>query len=256
MPRFKLTLEYDGSAFHGWQVQADRPTVQATVEAALDNLTGEAPRVQCCGRTDAGVHALGQVAHVDLAFDRLSKPLAAPKLAEALNAHLKPAPVAVLACAELDESFDARLSARERAYRYRIVNRRAPLTVERGLAWRLAWPLKEGAMAEAAGHLVGKHDFSSFRASLCQAKSPVKTLDSLDVARAGELVTVEARARSFLHNQVRIIVGTLALVGQGKWAPGDVAEALARRERNAAGPTAPPDGLYFLGARYPGDSAD
>ncbi len=245
MTRFRLTLEYDGTGFVGWQRQANGPSVQAAVEDAVFGFAGERVTVQGAGRTDSGVHALGQVAHLDLAKETTAETVMA-----ALNHHLGPAPVAVLDCAAAADDFHARFSATQRHYRYRIVNRRAPLTVDRGRAWRVPKPLDAAAMQAAADRLVGRHDFTSFRAAECQARSPVKTLDRLAVARAGSEITVEAQARSFLHHQVRAMVGTLKLVGEGKWDADQVAAALAARERAAAGPNAPPDGLYLTRVDY------
>ncbi len=245
MPRWKLTLEYHGGPFRGWQRQEDLPSVQGAVEAALRRLEPDAPGIVGAGRTDAGVHATGQVAHCDLARDW--DPF---RLAEALNHHLRPDPVAVLSAERAADDFHARFDAIERRYLYRVVTRRAPLTIERGLAWRVPYPLDAGAMQEAAAHLVGNHDFTTFRSSICQAKSPVKTLDALDVKAEGDEVFFEVRARSFLHNQVRSFVGTLERVGAGKWRPERVAEALAARDRAACGPVAPPDGLYLEAVRY------
>jgi len=245
MPRYRLTLEYDGAGFVGWQRQDNGPSVQAALEGAIAAFCGETVTVHGAGRTDAGVHALAQVAHVDLTRD------AAPdRVRDALNAHLRAAPVAVLAAARVPDEFHARFDARERRYLYRIVNRRAPLVLDRGRAWFVPVPLDAAAMHDAARALIGRHDFTSFRASECQATSPVKTLDALDVARAGEEVHITARARSFLYNQVRILVGTLQLVGTGKWRRADVARALAARDRTTAGPTAPPEGLYLTGVGY------
>ncbi len=245
MTRYKLTLEYDGAGFVGWQRQDNGPSVQAALEAAVAGFCGEAVTAQGAGRTDAGVHALGQVAHIDLA-----KETDADTVRDALNAHLKPAAVAVLAAQVVDDDFHARFSALERAYRYRIVNRRAPLALDRGRAWFVPQPLDAAAMQAAASALIGKHDFTSFRASQCQAKSPVKTLDVLDVSRDGQELRIEARARSFLHHQVRNMVGTLKLVGEGKWTRAEVARALEARDRAAAGPTAPADGLYLVSVGY------
>lgn len=245
MTRFRLTLEYDGSPFVGWQRQAGGPSVQQALEEAVFGFAQERVTVFGAGRTDAGVHATGQVAHFDLA-----KQTDATTVRDALNHHLRPKPIAVLAAAQADEAFDARFSARARIYRYRIVNRRAPLTLERGRAWQVAAPLDEGAMAEAAKALVGRHDFTSFRAVACQAASPVKTLDALSVARTGEVVVVSARARSFLQHQVRIMTGALKLVGEGKWRASDVERALAARDRARGGATAPPDGLYLTEVLY------
>ncbi len=246
MPRYRLTLEYDGAPFAGWQRQADRPSVQQAVEEAVAGLTGEAAHVQGAGRTDAGVHATGQVAHLDLAKD-----WAPFRLMEALNHWLRPAPVAVLAAERVADDFHARFDAIEREYLYRIVNRRAPLALGRGQAWQVRHPLDAAAMAEGAARLIGRRDFTTFRAALCQAKSPVKTLDELSVTREGEAVLIRARARSFLHSQVRSFVGTLERVGAGAWSPEDVTRALEARSRAACGPVAPPDGLHLVAVRYP-----
>jgi len=243
--RYKLTLEYDGRGFVGWQRQDNGPSVQAALEAAVTRFCGEAATVHGAGRTDAGVHALAQVAHIEL-----EKETGADTLRDALNFHLKPAAVAVLAAEAVADDFHARFSATERAYRYRIVNRRAPLALDRGRAWFVPVPLDAAAMGEAARALLGKHDFTSFRAGECQAKSPVKTLDALEVSRDGDEIRIEARARSFLHHQVRNMVGTLKLVGEGKWSRADMEAALAARDRRAAGPTAPADGLYLVAVRY------
>ncbi len=245
MTRYKLTLEYDGRGFVGWQRQDNGPSVQAALERAVQRFCAEAVCVEAAGRTDSGVHALGQVAHVDL-----DKATDAETLRDALNFHLKPAAVAVLSAEAVAPDFHARFSATERRYRYRIVNRRARLTLDQGRAWFVPVPLDAGAMGDAAQALAGRHDFTSFRASECQAKSPVKTLAALEVSRAGEEIQIEARARSFLHHQVRNMVGTLKLVGEGKWSRDDVARALAAGDRKAAGPTAPADGLYLVAVRY------
>ena len=245
MTRYKLTLEYDGRGFVGWQRQDNGPSVQAALEAAVERFCGEAVTVHGAGRTDAGVHALAQVAHIDL-----DQETGADTLRDALNFHLKPAAVAVLAAEAVADDFHARFSATERAYRYRIVNRRAPLALDRGRAWFVPVPLDAGAMHEAARALLGKHDFTSFRAGGCQAKSPVKTLDALEVSRDGDEIRIEARARSFLHHQVRNMAGSLRLAGEGKWTRADMERALAARDRRAAGPTAPADGLYLVAVRY------
>ena len=246
MPRYRLTLEYDGRPFVGWQRQANGPSVQAALEAAIHALCGESVTVVGAGRTDAGVHASGQVAHFDVerGFD-------ADTIADALNHHVRPAPIAIVAAAVVDAEFHARFSAIGRSYRYSIVNRRAPLALDAGRAWRVGVPLDAAAMDTAAQVLVGEHDFSTFRASECQAKSPLKTLDRLSVTRTDDEVRVVAEARSFLHHQVRNFVGTLKLVGAGKWSAADVAAALAACDRQAGGPTAPPDGLYLTHVRYP-----
>jgi len=245
MPRYRLTLEYDGTGLVGWQRQENGPSVQQHLEAAITGFCGETVTVFAAGRTDAGVHALGQVAHIDL--DRDAEP---DTVRDALNHHLKPARIAVLAAERVDDDFHARFSARERQYLYRIVNRRAPLTVDEGYAWWVPPALDAVAMHAAAQVLVGKHDFSSFRAAECQAKSPVKTLDALAVARDGDWVLVTARARSFLHHQVRNIVGTLRRVGEGKWSADDVRAALEARDRAKAGATAPACGLYLTRVVY------
>ena len=246
MTRFALTIDYDGRPFMGWQRQKHGPSVQQALEAAVMAITGETAAVQAAGRTDAGVHALAMRAHVDIA-----KPMTPFRLMEALNARLRPAPVAVLACEAVADDWHARFSCLGRAYEYRIVNRRAPLTREVGLAWQVPQPLDAAAMAAAAAVLVGRHDFTTFRSAHCQADSPVRTLDRLAVTRDGERVTIEAAARSFLHHQVRSMVGCLALVGMGRWSVDDVAAALTARNRAALGLNAPPDGLYFVGASYP-----
>lgn len=246
MQRWKLTIEYDGRPFVGWQRQDNGPSVQQALEAAAEKLTGGAPvRAHASGRTDAGVHAKGQVAHIDL-----ERPMTADKLHDALNHHLRPLPIAVVRAEAVGEDFHARLSSLGRSYEYRIVNRRAPLALESGRAWHVQRPLDVEAMNAGAAFLLGHHDFTSFRAALCQAKSPVKTLDRLEVVRQGDEIVVFAAARSFLHHQVRNMVGTLEMVGAGKWPPERVGRALAARDRAAAGPTAPPDGLYFMESRY------
>jgi tRNA pseudouridine38-40 synthase len=243
--RYKLTLEYDGTNFVGWQRQDNGPSIQQALEEAIEKFCGALVTVTGAGRTDSGVHALGQVAHVDL-----PKSEPADVVRDAVNHHLKPAPIAVLAAAEAADDFHARFSAIGRHYRYRIVNRRSPLAIERGRAWWVPRRLDAGAMAAAATLLIGHHDFTSFRASLCQAPSPTVTLDALDIVRGGEEISIDARARSFLHHQVRNIVGTLKLVGEGRWTADDVARALAARDRGAGGPTAPPEGLYLVEVSY------
>ncbi|HXY89026.1 MAG TPA: tRNA pseudouridine(38-40) synthase TruA [Xanthobacteraceae bacterium] len=247
MPRYKLTLEYDGTPFVGWQVQENGPSVAAALADAIERFAGERPDVTGAGRTDAGVHALGQVAHVDLAKDWDGE-----VVRDALNAHLRPHPIAVLAAERAAADFHARFSATARHYRYCIVNRRADLALERDRAWRIAKPLDAGAMHAAAQALVGHHDFTTFRSTECQAKSPQKTLDRLDVARDGEEIRIETSARSFLHHQVRSMVGSLALVGEGRWRADDLAKALAARDRAACGPVAPACGLYLLRVDYAG----
>lgn len=245
MPRYCLILEYDGGALVGWQRQRNGLSVQEVLETAVERFCGEPVTVHGAGRTDAGVHALGQAAHLDL--PRAADP---DTIRNALNFHIKPHAVAVLAATPVDERFDARRSARGRHYRYRILNRRAPAVLNRGRVWHIGTPLDAAAMQQAAQLLLGRHDFSSFRDSLCQAKSPVKTLDRLDVSCHGDEIHIEARARSFLHHQVRNMVGTLKLVGAGKWQVADVARALAARDRRAGGPTAPPEGLYLVSVLY------
>lgn len=245
MPRYKLTIEYDGTGFAGWQRQANGASIQASLEDAVFGFSGERIRVYGAGRTDAGVHALGQCAHLDLARE-----MEPAKLRDAVNAHVRPRPIAVLDAARTADDFDARRHARLRTYRYRIVNRPAPLALERERAWHVRPALDVEAMQDAARHLIGRHDFSTFRAAECQAKSPLKTLDRLDLWRAGEEIVIEAEARSFLHNQVRAMVGTLALVGRGRWSPAHVAAALDARDRTKGGPNAPPHGLYLVRVAY------
>ena len=252
MPRYALKIEYDGGPFAGWQRQAEHPSVQGAVEAALAKLEADVPSIAAAGRTDAGVHAWGQVAHCDMG--REWDPF---RLSEALNYHLKPLPVAVVAAAEVPEDWHARFSAAGRRYLYRIVTRRAPLTHDRGLAWRVAHGLDAAAMHEAAQGLIGQHDFTTFRSVQCQAESPVKTLDRLDVSAhpypGGAEIRFEVAARSFLHNQVRSFVGTLERVGAGRWSAADVARALEAADRAACGPVAPPDGLALAAVVYPED---
>lgn len=251
MTRFRLTVEFDGRPFMGWQRQAHGPSVQQAIERAAFAVTGETVAAHAAGRTDAGVHGLGMVAHVEIA-----RGIAPFRLMEALNAKLKPDPVAILDCEAVADDWHARFSCIGRRYRYVIVNRRAPLTLDAGLAWRIAHPLDAAAMHEAAQHLVGRHDFTTFRSVHCQSQSPLKSLDRLDVQRTGDRVTIEADARSFLHHQVRSMVGCLALVGQDKWRAADVKTALDARDRAALGLNAPPDGLYFLEAVYPDQPGD
>ena len=245
MPRYKLTIEYDGRDFVGWQRQDNGPSVQAALEAAVHAFCGEQVLVQGAGRTDAGVHALGQVAHVDFLRPHTTKTVRA-----AINHHVQLAAVAVLAAEEVDAAFHARFSATGRRYRYRILNRRAPPALDRGRVWWVPAPLDAAAMQAAAAVLPGRHDFTSFRAVQCQAASPVKTLDRLEVERVGAEIVVTAAARSFLHRQVRNMVGTLKLAGEGKWTAADVAAALAARDRARAGPTAPAQGLYLEAVVY------
>jgi tRNA pseudouridine38-40 synthase len=245
VPRYKLTIEYDGTPFAGWQIQAASLTVQGVLTAAVEAMSGATALVQGAGRTDAGVHARGQVAHVDLA-----KEWDADTVRDALNAHLRPHPVAVLSAERAADDFNARTSAVKRHYLYRIINRRADLTLDSGHAWRVPRPLDAGAMHAAAQRLTGRHDFTTFRSTECQANSPVKTLDRLDVARHGDELAVTASARSFLHSQVRSLVGSLVMVGEGKWSADDLAAALAARDRAACGQVAPPDGLYLMRVDY------
>lgn len=245
MTRFALTVEYDGRPFVGWQRQAEGASVQQALEAAVFAITGEQTNVYAAGRTDAGVHALAMRAHVDIA-----KPIAPFRLMEAVNARVRPAPVVVLACEVVADDWHARFSCMQRHYRYRIVNRRAPLTWQQGLAWHVKQPLDEAAMQAGAARLIGRHDFTTFRSAHCQADSPMRTLDRLEVAQKGDAIDVWASARSFLHHQVRSMVGCLVLVGLGRWSPHDMAAALAARDRTALGLNAPPDGLWFVGADY------
>ncbi len=251
MPRYKLTVEYDGTPFVGWQMQDNGPSLQGALTAAAERFCGHKVSIQGAGRTDAGVHALGQVCHVDL-----HKDWEVDSVRDALNALLRPHPVAVLSAERVSESFDARFSALKRHYRYRIINRRADLTVERGRAWRIAKPLNSAAMHAAAQLLVGRHDFTTFRAAECQAKSPIKTLDQLDVTHRRDDINIVASARSFLHNQVRSMVGALALVGEGKWSADDLSASLQKRDRAACAPVAPPHGLYLVRVDYPDKELD
>ena len=245
MPRYKLTVEYDGTEFIGWQWQVNGISVQQVLEEAVAAFSGETVRVHGAGRTDAGVHARAQTCHLDLAGE--ARP---DVLRDALNAHVRPRRVAVLAAENVADNFDARRSAKARIYRYRIVNRRAPLALDAKRAWQVSRPLDADAMALAAGQLLGRHDFSSFRASACQAPSPIKTLDALDVARDGEEIQLTARSESFLHHQVRAMVGSLVWVGEGRWTEADIADTLAARDRRRAGPNAPPWGLYLEAVLY------
>ncbi|MEE2761061.1 MAG: tRNA pseudouridine(38-40) synthase TruA [Pseudomonadota bacterium] len=245
MTRFKLTLEYDGGPFVGWQRQENGHSVQAALEDAVTDFCSESALVEGAGRTDAGVHALGQIAHVDI-----EKETDAGTVRDALNFYLRSVPICVLEAEAVDEDFHARFSARKRTYLYRILDRRPAPAIEKGRVWWVPFSLNADAMHEAAQSLLGRHDFSSFRATQCQADSPVKTLDLLDVSRAGNEVHINAQARSFLHHQVRNFAGTLKLVGEGKWKPGEVAAVLAACDRTRAGPTAPPDGLYLVSVTY------
>jgi len=249
MPRYALKIEYHGAPFAGWQRQADQPSVQGAIEAALARLEAGPHTIAAAGRTDAGVHALGQAAHCDL--EKAWEPF---RLCAALNHHLRPQPVAIVACARVADDWHARFSALERRYLFRLLMRRAPATHDRGRVWQVPRALDVAAMRQGAAHLVGHHDFTTFRSSICQAKSPLKTLDEIAIDEVtglgGRELWFRLRARSFLHNQVRGIVGTLERVGAGAWAPGDVAAALAARERAACGPVCPPQGLYLAAVRY------
>ncbi len=246
MTRFRLTIEYDGRPFMGWQRQAHGPSVQQAIEEAIRAITQENVTLHAAGRTDAGVHALAMTAHVDV-----ERPISAHRLAEGTNARLRPLPVAILSAQVAEADFHARFSCVGRRYLYRIVNRRAPLALDAGRAWRVPVVLHADDMHAAAQILVGRHDFTTFRSVQCQADSPVKTLDRLTVRRMGALVEVEAAARSFLHHQVRSMVGCLQLVGRGKWSAADLRAALAAKDRAALGLNAPPDGLFFVAADYP-----
>lgn len=252
MPRFAFTVEYDGAPFSGWQRQADVPSVQGAVEDALRVLQPDLTSIAAAGRTDAGVHAWGQVAHADL-----TREWDTYELMQAVNQHLKPAPVAILRVAAVDDEWHSRFSAIERRYLYRIIERRAPLGLDRGKAWRVKHRLDVDAMREGADHLIGRHDFTTFRSSICQAKSPVKTLDEIGIEAlnypGGREVRLTFRARSFLHNQVRSLVGTLAKVGAGSWMPDRVGNALRAKDRAECGPVAPPEGLYLTEVKYPDD---
>lgn len=247
MPRFKLTIEYDGTSYVGWQRQKNGQSLQAAFEDALKAYCQTDIPVVVAGRTDAGVHALGQVAHADIPRDD-----DAGVVMNAINALIRPHPIAVVAAERVPDSFHARFSAIERAYEYRIANRKAPLVLNRDRAWLVKHPLDVDAMHDAAQVLVGKHDFTSFRAVACQADSPIRSIDALSVSREGEEIAIRVRARSFLHHQVRNIVGTLKWVGDGKWTKAHVEAALAARDRASAGETAPATGLYFVSVKYPG----
>lgn len=245
MPRYKLIIEYDGGPFCGWQYQDNGPSVQGALERAVQAICGTAVRVHGAGRTDAGVHALAQVAHCDI-----DKHFVAGRLRDALNAHLRPLPIGVLSAEIVADDFEARFSALKRHYRYRISNRRANLALEIGKTWRVARKLNAEAMHDAAQRLVGKHDFTTFRDTECQAKSPEKTLDALDVRRNGDEIDIVTSARSFLHSQVRSMVGSLVWVGEGRWSACDLGDALAAKSRAACGPVAPPEGLYLVRVDY------
>lgn len=246
MTRWRLTLEYDGGPFMGWQRQDHGPSVQQTLEEALQGMTGEQTAVHAAGRTDAGVHALAMAAHVDIARE-----MTPHRLREGLNALVRPQPVSVLEVEQVADDWHARFSCTGRRYLYRILSRRAPAALDRGRVWHIPVELDVDAMAEGAAMLVGRHDFTTFRSAQCQSDSPVKTLDVLHVERSGEEIHVRAAARSFLHHQVRSMVGCVAMVGRGQWKPYDMRKALEARDRAALGFNAPPDGLYFAGASYP-----
>jgi tRNA pseudouridine38-40 synthase len=246
LTRWRLTIEFDGGSFMGWQRQDHGPTVQQTLEEAIHRMTGELAAVHGAGRTDAGVHALAMTAHVDLA-----RTLTEHRLREGLNALVRPHPVSVLAVEKVADDWHARFSCVERRYLYRILNRRAPAALDAGRVWHVAVPLDVAPMQQGAARLVGRHDFTTFRSAHCQSDSPVKTLDRLDVRGAGDEIHIEAAARSFLHHQVRSMVGCLGLVGRGQWSPEDIGKALEARDRSALGLNAPPHGLYFVEAIYP-----
>ncbi|MFT6684268.1 MAG: tRNA pseudouridine38-40 synthase [Loktanella salsilacus] len=252
MPRYAMKIEYDGTPFSGWQRQVDRPSVQGAIESALAKIQPGPHTIGAAGRTDAGVHAVGQVAHCDLARDW--DPF---RLSEAVNYHLKPLPVAITDCARVDDDWHARFSATERRYLFRLAARRAPLALDAGRMWQVKLPLDAAAMQEGADHLLGLHDFTTFRAAMCQADSPLRTLDELRVeevpAHTGQMFHIHVRARSFLHNQVRSFVGTLERVGSGHWQPEQVKTALEARDRTACGPVCPPQGLYLAAVTYPDD---
>jgi len=247
MTRFRLTIEYDGRPFMGWQRQPHGPSVQQAIEEAIRSITHEEVVLHAAGRTDTGVHALAMTAHVDIA-----RPISGHRLADGTNAKLRPLPVAILSAEEADDDFHARFSCVGRRYVYRIVNRRAPLALDAGRAWRVPVVLYADDMNRAGQVLVGNHDFTTFRSVQCQSESPIKTLDRLTVRRLGEVIEIEAAARSFLHHQVRSMVGCLELVGCGKWSKADLKAALDAKDRAALGFNAPPDGLYFAGASYRG----
>ncbi|MEZ5840976.1 MAG: tRNA pseudouridine(38-40) synthase TruA [Hyphomicrobiales bacterium] len=248
MPRYRLNIEYDGTPFVGWQRQAEGESVQGAIERAIAAFAGEVAGIRGAGRTDAGVHASGQVAHVDLARDWKTD-----TVRDAINAHLRPAPVAILSAERVGDDFDARFSATARHYVYRILDRRAPPALDRDRVWHVGRRLDEGLMAAAARTLLGRHDFTTFRAAACQAASPVRTLDRLDVVRCGDVIELHVSARSFLHNQVRSMAGTLKLAGAGQWSAADVGDALAARDRAACGPVAPACGLCLARVDYPVD---
>ncbi len=255
MTRYKLTIEYKGTDYFGWQRQKDRPSIQQAIEEAIYKFSGQTVQIQVSGRTDAGVHARAQVAHVDL--DSFTKPMQPFEVAKAINAHLRPQPIAILLAEEVDSEFHARFDAINKLYRYRIVNRQGFMALEKELVWHIRKPMNASAMDEAAKVLLGRHDFTTFRDSECQANSPLRTLDRLDVTTRkydtceGQEIIIEAEGQSFLHHQVRNIVGTLSLVGEGKWSADDLRRALEACDRTKGGPTAPASGLYFMRVDYP-----
>ncbi|MEO8723620.1 MAG: tRNA pseudouridine(38-40) synthase TruA [Sphingobium sp.] len=249
MTRFAFTIEFDGRPFVGWQRQAQDASVQQAIEDAIFGITGEKVTLHAAGRTDAGVHAIAMRAHADIA-----KKITPFRLSEAINATVRPLPISLLACAVVADDWHARFSCLGRAYVYHIINRRAPLTFDKGLAWQIREPLDEEAMQAGAAHLIGLHDFTTFRSAHCQSASPVKSLDRLEVVRTGDRIAIHAGARSFLHHQVRSMVGCLALVGMGRWQVDDMKQALEATDRTALGLNAPPDGLYFVGAKYGEDA--
>ena len=251
MTRWRLTIEYDGGPFMGWQRQDHGPSVQQTLEEALERMTGEKPAVHAAGRTDAGVHALAMAAHVDV-----TRELTPHRLREGLNALVRPHPISVLEVEHVADDWHARFSCVGRRYLYRILNRRAPPALDRGRVWHIPVPLQVGAMQEGSSFLIGRHDFTTFRSAQCQSDSPVKTLDSLEIVRVDDEIHVKAAARSFLHHQVRSMVGCLAMVGRGQWRPDDIRKALEARDRGALGFNAPPEGLYFVGATYPESASE
>lgn len=251
MTRWRLTIEYDGSPFMGWQRQEHGPSIQQALEEGLQRMTGQDAVFMAAGRTDAGVHALAMTAHVDV-----DRNLTSHRLREGINALVRPQPISILEARQVPDDWHARFSCLGRRYRYRILNRRAPPALDRSRVWHIAVPLDVSAMQEGATHLVGRHDFTTFRSAQCQSDSPLKTLDRLAVTRVGEEIQVEAAARSFLHHQVRSMVGCLALVGRGQWSPADIRKALEARDRAALGFNAPPQGLYFVEAVYPPEAID
>lgn len=249
MTRWKLIIEYHGGPYCGWQAQDGQPTVQGEIEAAIKKFCQQDIRIHAAGRTDTGVHAAGQVVHFDLDYG--ARPLSGHDLAKAINAHLKPQPISILEAQEVHAEFHARFDAINKLYRYKIINRQSPLAIDQGHAWQVWRPLDDGAMHRAAQNLLGQHDFSTFRDSECQAKTPIRTLDRIDVTRTGDVVFMEVEARSFLHHQVRNMIGTLCMVGEGKWSERDFVSAFEARDRTKGGVTAPPDGLTLVRIDYP-----